>query len=192
MKNLLYLPALLLTGLVACGQSKPAQPDMPLGFEEYDPVSTLKVPEHKLTHSKYPFIDVHNHQWDMDKANLKPLLAQMDSLNMGIMINLSGRGWGSVAQGTQFFDNALANANKSNAKRLVLFTNLNFDDIGRKGWTEESVALLEADVKKALTGSRFSRIWALITKTNQGTVLRSTTHDWTRSGQNVVNWAYPS
>ena len=173
MKNLIYFLACLLPGLLACGQTpKTAQPPEPLGFEEYDPVSTLKVPEHKLRHSKYPFIDVHNHQWDMDKANLRPLLAQMDSLNMGIMINLSGRGWGSVEQGTQFFDNALTNANKTNAKRLALFTNLNFDEVGRKGWTEDAVKLLEADVKKGAHGLKIFKNLGMSSKDETGHVLR--------------------
>ncbi|SOD92651.1 amidohydrolase family protein [Spirosoma fluviale] len=172
MKSLIYLPAFLLAGLVAYGQSKPAQPDLPLGFEEYDPVSTLKVPEHKLTRSKYPFIDVHNHQWDMDKANLKPLLVQMDSLNMGIMINLSGRGWGSVAQGTQFFDNAMANAAKAAPKRLAMFTNLNFDEIGRKGWTEDAVKLLEEDVKKGARGLKIFKNLGLNNKDESGQRVR--------------------
>jgi len=150
MKYLSCLTVLLLMGLTTYGQTnKPAEP---LGFEEYDPVSTLKVPEHKLTRSKYPFIDVHNHQWNMDEANLNPLIAQMDSLNMGIMINLSGRGWGTVEQGTKFFDQSLANARKTAPKRLALFTNLNFEDVGRKGWTEEAVQLLEQDVKKGAKG----------------------------------------
>ena len=64
----------------------------PLGFEEYDPVSTLKVEEHKVQRAKFPFIDVHNHQYQMPTQDLKFLVAQMDSLNMGIMVNLSGRG----------------------------------------------------------------------------------------------------
>ena len=140
----------------------------PLGFEEYDPVSTLKVPEHKLTRSKYPFIDVHNHQWDMDKASLRPLIAQMDSLNLEIMVNLSGRGWGSVEQGTQFFDNALANTAKTNSKRLVLFTNLNFDEIGRKGWTDDAVKLLEADVKKGARGLKIFKNLGLDNKDESG------------------------
>ncbi|MCX6218744.1 amidohydrolase family protein [Spirosoma sp.] len=170
--KILYLSTFLLTGLLACGQSKPSQPDMPLGFEEYDPVSTLKVPEHKLTRSKFPFIDVHNHQWDMDKANLKPLLAQMDSLNMGIMINLSGRGWGSVAQGTQFFDNAMANAAKAAPKRLAMFTNLNFDEIGRKGWTDDAVKLLEEDVKKGAHGLKIFKNLGLNSKDESGQRVR--------------------
>jgi predicted TIM-barrel fold metal-dependent hydrolase len=172
MKSLIYLPAFLLAGLIACGQSKPAQPDLPLGFEEYDPVSTLKVPEHKLTRSKFPFIDVHNHQWDMDKANLAPLVAQMDSLNMGIMLNLSGRGWGSVEQGTQFFDKSLANAAKTAPKRLALFTNLNFDEISRKGWTEDAVKLLEEDVKKGARGLKIFKNLGLNSKDESGQRVR--------------------
>jgi len=148
---------ILFTGLTivsACGQSaKPAQPtDMPIGFEEYDPVSTLKVPEHKPMRAKYPFIDVHNHQYQMDKQDLNPLLAQMDSLNLQVMVNLSGRGWGNVAENTRFFTDAEANIKKTNAKRLVLFSNINFDDIGKAGWTSEAVKILEADVKAGARG----------------------------------------
>lgn len=173
MKHLAYVLALLLPGIVACGQTtKSNRPAEPLGFEEYDPVSTLKVPEHKLTRAKYPFIDVHNHQWDMDKANLGGLLAQMDSLNMGIMINLSGRGWGSVAEGTQFFDKALANAAKSAPKRLALFTNLNFDEVGRKGWTDNAVKLLEEDVKKGARGLKIYKNLGLNSKDESGHRIR--------------------
>ncbi|PHK28787.1 hypothetical protein VF13_40545, partial [Nostoc linckia z16] len=68
--------ALIMLNAPIVRAQKPA--DMPLGFEEYDPVSTLKVPEHKLTRAKFPFIDVHNHQFQMDKADLRPLVAQMD------------------------------------------------------------------------------------------------------------------
>src|SRR3712207_8523067 len=32
-----------------------------IAFDEYDPRSTLKVPEHKPTRAKYPFISVHEH-----------------------------------------------------------------------------------------------------------------------------------
>ena len=168
-RSLRFTIALFASTVLAAYAQKPAEP---LGFEEYDPVSTLKVPEHKSNHSKYPFIDVHNHQWDMDKANLKPLLTQMDSLNMGIMVNLSGRGWGSVEQGTQFFDKALANATKTNAKRLVLFTNLNFDEVGRKGWTEDAVKLLEEDVKKGAHGLKIFKNLGLSNKDETGHVLR--------------------
>ena len=36
-----------------------------MDFEAYDPPSTLVVPEHHIVKARYPFIDVHNHQWGM-------------------------------------------------------------------------------------------------------------------------------
>ena len=32
-----------------------------MSFEEYDPVSTLVVPENPVSRAKYPFIDIHSH-----------------------------------------------------------------------------------------------------------------------------------
>lgn len=149
---------------------KPA--DMPLGFEEYDPVSTLKVPEHKLTRAKFPFIDVHNHQFQMDKADLKPLLAQMDGLNMQVMVNLSGRGWGSVAENTRFFNAAVSNIQQTNPKRLILFSNINFDDMGKPGWTEQAVQTLEADVKAGAKGLKIYKSLGFSVKDETGQRVR--------------------
>ncbi|GAB4006972.1 hypothetical protein GCM10028808_09920 [Spirosoma migulaei] len=174
MKNLLYLPAFLLLGVVACGQStKTNQPPEPLGFEEYDPVSTLKVPEHKLTRSKYPFIDVHNHQYQMDNEDLSKLIAQMDNLNMGLMINLSGRGFSnSETESTKFFTSALANVQKTNPKRIALFTNLNFGDVNDKGWTAQAVKTLEEDVKKGARGLKIYKNLGLNVKDDKGNRVR--------------------
>ena len=36
-----------------------------MGFEDYSPISTLKVHQTKIRKAKYPFIDVHSHQFDM-------------------------------------------------------------------------------------------------------------------------------
>ena len=49
-----------------------------LPFHEYDPPSTLVVPEHPTTRAKYPFIDVHNHQFGMADQNLRELTAAID------------------------------------------------------------------------------------------------------------------
>ena len=84
MKHVLALFALII-GLNSCAQS-PGKMD----FETYDPVSTLVVPEHKLTRAKFPFIDVHNHQWDMGSQDLSGSVKDMNNLNMSVMVNLSG------------------------------------------------------------------------------------------------------
>src|SRR5919202_6086014 len=95
MRFTVSLAAVSISVTAALAQPKVSTPAGPIDFEEYEPVSTLKVAEHKLSRSKYPFIDVHNHQYQMDNADLRQLLGQMDSLNMGMMINLSGRGFSS-------------------------------------------------------------------------------------------------
>ena len=62
-----------------------------MDFEAYDPPSTLKTPEHIVTRARYPFIDVHNHQFNMPTQDLSELVEEMDKLNMAVMVNLSGR-----------------------------------------------------------------------------------------------------
>src|ERR1700719_2930210 len=56
-----------------------------MSFEEYEPRSTLVVPEHLLTRARYPFVDVHNHQPEaprMSAAQVDGLVAAMDRLQM--------------------------------------------------------------------------------------------------------------
>ena len=54
---------------------------------EYSPKSTLVVDENKIYRSKFPFIDVHSHHWDMPIQDLSTLVSEMDSLNMAYLIN---------------------------------------------------------------------------------------------------------
>jgi hypothetical protein len=58
MKHLLVLTFLFLSLFCAVSQNQSRHMD----FEEYEPKSTLVVPQHLLTHAKFPFFDVHNHQ----------------------------------------------------------------------------------------------------------------------------------
>lgn len=128
-------------------------PNAPLGFEEYDPVSTLKVEENVLKRAKFPFIDVHNHQPRMPTQNLKELQKQMDELNMAIMVNLSGRGWTSDwEEGTQHLQASLKNAHDNMPTRMVVFTNLQFKGFGEKDWSTKAVKQLETDVKNGAKG----------------------------------------
>jgi uncharacterized protein len=127
--------------------------EQPLGFEEYDPISTLKVDGHITTRAKYPFIDVHNHQYQMPTQDLNVLVAQMDSLNMGIMINLSGRGWHQEwGDGTAQLKGSLENVSKNQPKRIGIFTNIQFKGFGEKDWSARAVKQLEDDVKMGAKG----------------------------------------
>src|SRR5688572_12634574 len=88
MKKVLSFVLFILGASYAHGQEQPLE--MKMDFEEYEPPSTLVVPEHKITRAKFPFIDVHNHQFGMPSQNLEDLAKEMDKLNMAVMVNLSG------------------------------------------------------------------------------------------------------
>ncbi len=142
-----------------------------MGFEEYDPISTLVVPEHTLKRSKYPFIDIHNHQWNMPSQDLGYLTKQMDSLNMRVMVNLSGKGSqrnGSREAGTEYLtQSALAGKEKTN-NRVVVFTNLNFTDIDNPNWSAETVKALEKEVKAGAMGLKIYKDLGLEIKDTKG------------------------
>lgn len=149
--TLLYL----LGSLTAVAQTNGGQIEQPLGFEEYDPVSTLKVAEHKVTRSKYPFIDIHNHQYSMSNQDLSKLVADMDALNMGIMVNLSGRGWSQQwEEGTATIKGMLANVKKNYPKRFMVFTNPELKGVGSPGYGERAAKQVEEDVKAGAVGMK--------------------------------------
>ncbi|MBB3838001.1 putative TIM-barrel fold metal-dependent hydrolase [Runella defluvii] len=145
----------LLGSLTAVAQTNGGQIEQPLGFEEYDPVSTLKVSEHKLTRSKYPFIDIHNHQYSMSNQDLSKLVAEMDALNMGVMVNLSGRGWSQQwEEGTTTIKGMLDNVKKNYPKRFMVFTNPELKGVGSPGYGERAAKQVEEDVKAGAVGMK--------------------------------------
>jgi len=116
-----------------------------MDFEAYDPPSTLVVPEHFINHAKFPFIDVHSHQWRMDTMDLTPLVNDMDSINLKIMVNLSGRGGMKLK-------NMVENTEKHFPGRFVVFTNINIRSIDDPDWTESTVKQIEWDHKHGAKG----------------------------------------
>jgi predicted TIM-barrel fold metal-dependent hydrolase len=140
----------------AAAQSSPKQMD----FETYEPKSTLVVPQHMIAHAKFPFFDVHNHQWNVPDQNLAELFAEMDKLNMAVMNNLSGKGYKSSSgrnggfdvHGNDYLVKSFQHIAATNAKRLKQFTNISFVGFGDKGWTEKAVKELEIDVQSGACG----------------------------------------
>ena len=118
-------------------------------FEEYEPKSTLVTPQHSLKRSKFPFIDVHNHQWEMDsQEKVAKLVEGMDKLNMGLLVNLSGRGGANdEAKSNATLYNQIELTQKNFPNRFAIFTNVDFSKMDEVGWTEKAVAKLTDDVK---------------------------------------------
>ena len=133
-------------------------------FEEYNPPSTLKVPEHAVTKARYPFIDVHNHQFSMPTQDLSQLVEEMDKLNMMVMVNLSGRGRGS----TTHLSGALNNVQKNYPNRFIVFTNIDLSGIDDPNWTENTVQQLEEDVKMGANGLKIYKSQGMDNKDSQG------------------------
>lgn len=132
-----------------------------MDVEEYSPVSTLKVPEHKPTQAKYPFIDVHNHQFTMPIQNLDKLVAEMDELNMKVMVNLSGfRG--------KYLEWALDNVNEKYSSRFILFLNINFEELDDEGWPDNTLQLMEEARKLGINGLKVYKNLGLTEKDNEG------------------------
>lgn len=119
-----------------------------MDFETYSPPSTLVVPEHPITKAKYPFIDVHNHQFNMPQQDLGKLAGEMDDLNMAVLVNLSGRGRGS----TEHLQGSLTNVKNNFPNRFIVFTNINFSGIDESTWAENAARQLEEDVKMGANG----------------------------------------
>ena len=137
----------------ASGQTTAAPADADAGeptmsIEEYEPRSTLVVPRHPVTRAKYPFIDVHSHQWNVPTMDLVQLGADMDSLNMGAMVNLSGR----RGEGDSHLHDSLARLDAELPGRVVTFTNIDLSDIDRPGWSERTANQVEADVARGCRG----------------------------------------
>jgi len=130
---------------MAIAISASGQSNAKMDFESYNPPSTLVVPEHKVTRAKYPFIDVHNHQFDMPEKDLGILIKDMDRLNMQVLVNLSGESGNRIRK-------SVANIKEHYPKRFIVFANVDFDKVGEPGWGDRAAKQLEEDVKNGANG----------------------------------------
>ena len=161
--NKVLLFAMLLFSSVVLAQEKPL--DMKMDFEDYDPPSSLVVEEHRLTRSKFPFIDIHNHQGNMPTSDFKDLIAAMDKLNMAIMVNLSGRGFGGSGD---HLERSIENIKSKYPSRFVLFTNVDFRDIDNPEWSARICKQLEDDVKRGAKGLKIYKSLGMFSRDKDG------------------------
>lgn len=130
-------------------------------FEDYNPSSTLVVPGKIIKQAKFPFIDIHGHQYRMATQDLAPVIAAMDTLNMSIMVNLSGRSGENLLKAVQNIKDHYPN-------RFVVFANINFNGAGAEGWIEKTVNQLKADVKNGARGLKVYKSLGMYNKDVDG------------------------
>lgn len=134
----------------------------PMSFDEYDPKSTLIVPEHPRTKAKFPFIDVHNHQRrEMSAADVEKLVADMDRIGLAVMVNLSGGSGDALKQG-------LATLRANHPKRFVAFANIDFAGIDDPNFATNAARQLEQDVRNGAVGLKIFKNLGMFLTDNSG------------------------
>ena len=129
-----------------------------LSIREYKPKSTLVVPAHPVPRAKYPVIDVHSHHFRLTPDSYAEVVRAMDALNLRVLVNLSG------GSGERFAALQRLIGGSDAPDRMVLFANLDFDDIDAPGYGERAAARLEADVRAGAKGLKIYKNLGLTLK----------------------------
>ena len=152
----IFITVLILSGisyLIIDGINKKSNV-MDIG--DYSPISTLVVSETPTYKSKFPFIDVHSHHWDMPVKDLSKLVTEMDSLNMAYLINLSGSGFGAFSGKQELMDlnltKSLENVNENYPDRFGVFLNLDLAKIDKPDFEKNNIMQIENAVNQGVIG----------------------------------------
>ncbi len=149
------LPVLLV--LLPCALS-----GQTVSIEEYEPRSTLVVPQHKVTRARFPFIDVHNHQRGAQTAEqVDRLVKEMDALNMRVMVNLSG-GYGERLKA------AVASLKGRYRDRFAVFASMDFNGLDEPGYGQRAAAQFEQDVRNGAQGLKIYKNFGMDLKDSRG------------------------
>jgi len=140
--KILFALALLVAPLGLRAQQ--SQPTM--SVEDFDPKTTLVVPQHHTERARFPFIDVHMHQ----TTNFDQLVRDMDKLNMRIMVSSFVRG------GTGDRVKKALEGMKAFPGRFALFGNIDYTGIDDPAYPQRAAAQVENDIK---AGTRGLKVW---------------------------------
>lgn len=133
-------------------------------IEDFEPRSSLVVPEHPISRAKFPFVDIHSHWFraaTMTSGAIDTLIAEMDAMNMAVIVNLSGGSGQTLANNIRAFESR-------HPGRVVTFANVDFSGIGTPGWAEKAVAQLRADVAAGAKGLKIYKNLGMDLKDSDG------------------------
>ena len=125
----------------------------PPTITEYNPRSTLVVPEHEVPRAKFPAVDLHGHPPTLNNPEaINLVISAMDELNLQVMVQARG------SSGERLTSQIEAVRAAGYEDRFVFFTTLNLRNVG-PGSGARIAAQLEADVAAARhKGPSFSRV----------------------------------
>lgn len=143
-----------------------------MSFEDYDPPSSLVVEGEEIKRAKFPFVDVHSHQWRMPTMDLNELVSEMDEINMKFIINLSGSGFGPQTAKDIYFDESIKNISENQPDRIGLFVNVDFNSIDVENHIESQVEIIRNAVAKGAIGLKVYKSLGLTNKDSKGNRVR--------------------
>ncbi len=153
---------LLLAPLALLAQPpRPTKEIPPMDIREYDPKSTLHVPEHIVTKAKFPFVDVHHHPRVQNAADVDQLVKDMDGINMRVLVNLSG-GWGDRLK------NNVKLLKGAYPDRFVIFANWSYEGVDDPGYGHKIAMQLEEDVRNGAQGFKIFKDFGMDRKDSKG------------------------
>src|SRR6202007_938499 len=126
-------------------QDRVAQTQQTPTIDEYQPKSTLVTGEHKIQRAKFPFIDIHSHHWNPTPPQVDQLVKEMDTINLRVMVNLSGGTGERLKKTVQVMKGRYP-------ERFVVFANITYDDLNKPGFGARAAARLVEDVKSGAQG----------------------------------------
>jgi predicted TIM-barrel fold metal-dependent hydrolase len=148
--------------VTASAQTPTPTPTLNMQVDEYEPRSTLVVPQHPVTHAKYPFIDVHTHfNTLMSRAQLDQLVNDLNKINLHTAVDLSGGTGSRLSAGVK-------NMKGAYPTRFVLFANLSYEGIDDPDYGQKAAARLEEDVKNGAQGLKIFKQHGMELKDGKG------------------------
>lgn len=132
-----------------------------ISIEEYEPVSTLVVPQNLVERAKFPFVDVHNHQRRISsQEQVEKLIGDMDRLNMRVMVNLSGGTGERLQQNVEKF--------RGHEGRIVTFANIDFRGVDEQDYSSRIARQLEKDYSNGARGLKIFKNFGMTLKDGNG------------------------
>ena len=121
-----------------------------LPLREFRPEPMLRVPEHHPDRFPTPAVDVHNHlgRWHRgtwSTPDLEQLVAVMDDVNLGAIVNLDG-GWGDELEAN------LDRYDRAHPGRFATFCRLDWSQTQESGWGERLAASLRDSASRGAAG----------------------------------------
>lgn len=130
-------------------------------IDEYQPKSTLVTREHKIERAKFPFIDIHSHHGHPTPEEVDRLVKEMDSINLRVMVNLSGGTGEELRQNVRVMKGRYPD-------RFVVFANMSYDDLSAPGFGKRAAERLAQDVKNGAQGLKIFKDFGMELKYANG------------------------